>query len=108
MVVSSAQTVVEKDFKAVIREGRIQKIGVEFLEHVMMAQPLYHLKSNDWEVWLRNIISFCSTGKRQCYAENAFNEVSDQCRIFPLDVKERLCSEIDTPEDLEMVRRRLV
>ena len=40
--------------------------------------------------------------------ENAFNEVSDKCLIYPLDVKDELCSEIDNKEDLEKVSRALI
>ena len=42
-----------------------------------------------------------------CYAENALNEVSAQCNIHPLDVKDRLCAEIDDPEDLAGVSAKL-
>ena len=43
----------------------------------------------------------------KCYAENAFNEVSDVCVIKPIDVKDKLCAEIDNPEDLAVVSARL-
>ena len=39
--------------------------------------------------------------------ENAFNEVSDKCLIYPFDVKDKLCNEIDNPEDLENVKKRI-
>lgn len=107
MAVSSTLPLPEKDFKAVINGGRIEKVGIEFFENAMAAQPLYKIKKEDWSVWLDNIGKFCDSDNRKCYAENAFNEVSGKCIIKPLDVKDMLCSEIDTPEDLKIVGDRL-
>lgn len=107
MTVSSTIDLPEKDFKAVIKDGKIVKVGIEFFNDAMAAQPLYKINKEDWKVWLDNIIKFCESGNRKCYAENAFNEVSDACNIYPLDVKNGLCAEIDTPEDLAIVSAKL-
>lgn len=103
MTVSSTQPLPQKDFKAVIRDGKVEKVGIEFFDNAMAAQPLYKLLKEDWNVWLDRIEEYCAADNRKCYAENAFNEVSDRCRIFPLDIKDKLCAEIDTPEDFEAV-----
>ena len=105
MTISSTLPLPEKDFKSVITGENIEKVGIEFFDSAYAAQPLYKIKKEDWEVWLDSIVSFCEKGITSCYAENAFNEVSDKCRIYPLDVKDELCSEIDNPEDLERVRK---
>ena len=107
MVVSSTQPLPEKDFKAVIKDGRVEKVGVDFFDNAMAAQPLYKILKQDWLVWLKTIEKYCETGNRLVYAENAFNEVSDQCKIYPFDVRDMLCAEIDTPEDLEAVRKKV-
>ena len=107
MTVSSTIPIPQKDFKAVVLDNRIQKIGVEFFDNVVAAQPLYKLMKNDWKIWLNNIINFCENNVVKCYAENAFNEVSDKCLIYPLDVKSELCAEIDDLNDLEKVKLRL-
>ena len=107
MAVSSTLPLPEKDFKAVIKDSRIEKVGIEFFDNAMAAQPLYKIKNEDWLVWLANIGKFCEVDNRKVYAENAFNEVSDRCKIHPCDVKDMLCAEIDTPEDLETVSKRL-
>ena len=107
MTVSSTLALPEKDFKAVVREGKVLKVGIEFFEDAMAAQPLYKLLSQDWKVWLDRIVAFCEGGNCKCYAENAFNEVSGQCSVLPLDFKDKLCAEIDTPEDLAAVSARL-
>ena len=106
MTVSSVLPLPEKDFKAVITDGRIEKVGIEFFESAMAAQPLYKLNRKDWNVWLDSIVAFCENDTRKCYAENAFNVVSDRCLIYPLDIKDMLCSEIDNPEDLAVVSER--
>lgn len=107
MTVSSTLELPEKDFKAVITDSRITKVGIEYFNGAMAAQPLYKLNRNDWRAWLDRIVCYCEDGERTCYAENAFNEVSDACKIFPLDIKNMLCSEIDNPEDLAVVSHRL-
>ena len=107
MTVSSTLCLPQKDFKAVIQDGHISKVGVEFFNDAMAAQPLYKFKKADWKVWLDNIAVFCENNNLRCYAENAFNEVSDQCLIYPLDIRNLLCSEIDNPEDLALVYSRV-
>lgn len=107
MTVSSTLPLPEKDFKAVINDGRISAVGIEFFENALAAQPLYKLKKEDWEEWLKNIERFCESKNTSVYAENAFNEVSDKCKIVPLDVRNALCSEIDTQEDLAVISARL-
>jgi phosphoenolpyruvate phosphomutase len=107
MAVSSTAELPEKDFKAVISDGTIKKVGIEFFTDAMAAQPLYKLEKKDWLVWLDRIIQFCDSDNRKCYAENAFNEVSDLCVINPLDVEGALCAEIDTPDDLAVISARL-
>ena len=107
MTVSSTLALPEKDFKAVIRDGKVVKVGIEFFEDALAAQPLYKLLNKDWKVWLDRIAAFCEEGQCKCYAENAFNEVSDRCAVLPLDFKDQLCAEIDTPEDLAAVSARL-
>ena len=107
MTVSSTVPLPEKDFKAVIKDSRIEKVGIEFFDNAMAAQPLYKILKEDWLVWLKNIEKFCENDNRKVYAENAFNEVSDQCKIYPCDVMDMLCAEIDTPEDLEVVSKKV-
>ena len=107
MVVSSVLPLPEKDFKAVIADGRVVEVGINCFDNAMYAQALYKLNKADWKIWLDEIIAFCERKDDKCYAENAFNLVSDKCIIKPLDVKNLMCREIDNPEDLEMVANEL-
>ena len=107
MKVSSTEPLPDKDFKAVVKNGRVEKVGIEFFESAMEAQALYKLNKDDWKIWLGEIVKFCESGNVKVYAENAFNRVSDECGIYAFDAKGKLCAEIDTPEDLEIVKAKL-
>lgn len=107
MAASSTLELPQKDFKAVIENGRIKKVGIEFFDHAWAAQALYKLCWKDWKIWLDEITAFCDQGNVKCYAENAFNRISHLCNITAYDVKDRLCAEIDTPEDLMIVSAKL-
>ena len=107
MKVSSVLPLPEKDFKAVVRDGFVRKVGVSFFDDAMEAQALYRLKREDWARWLSEIEAFCRRGETNVYAEEALNRLDGACRIRALDVGSRLCAEIDTPEDLSSVSARL-
>lgn len=107
MVTSSTLELPQKDFKAVVEAGKVTKVGIDFFDHAQAAQALYKLQKQDWRIWLDKIISFCEKGDVKCYAENALNEVSQHCNIIAYDVKDRLCAEVDTPEDLAVVSAKL-
>lgn len=107
MTVSSTLPLPEKDFKAVIEHGKISRIGIEFFNNACAAQPLYKILKEDWKIWLESITQFCEKGDVRCYAENAFNMISDQCCIRPLDVMNNLCNEIDTQDDLAVISSKL-
>lgn len=108
MKVSTTIPLPDKDFKAVVDNNlKVSKVGIEFFDSALEAQAMYKINKEDWKVWLDKIIEYCENDNRKCYAENAFNEVSDRCNIYGFDAKDRLCTEIDTPEDLAKVQRRL-
>lgn len=107
MTVSSTLSLTEKDFKAVLEGEQIKKIGVEYYNCAIAAQPLYKIRKDDWIVWLNRIIKFCENDNVECYAEKAFNQVSDGCKLYPLDIKNELCNEIDDCENLDEVINRL-
>lgn len=107
MIVSSTNPLPEKDFKAVVIDGVVNAVGVEFFNDAVAAQPLYKLLRDDWKKWLEKIEQFCESGKRNVYAENALNELKGSAGIHPLDVRDLLCAEIDDPSDLESVSNQL-
>ena len=107
MTVSYSQPLPEKDFKAVVKNGTVIKVGVEFFNEAVEAQALYKLNREDWKIWLDKIIDFCETGNIKVYAEKALNELNGEANIYALDVENLLCSEIDNPEDLAVVTTKL-
>lgn len=107
MAVSSKVELPEKDFKAVIENNKVTKVGIRFFNNALAAQPLYYLQNKDWKIWLDKIVEFCELGNCKVYAEDALNEVSEECSLFPLDIKDALCGEVDTPEDLLQVSKKL-
>ncbi len=107
MTVSSTLPLPEKDFKAVVKNGRVMKVGIEFFNDAMAAQPLYKLTKDAWRQWLDKIAAFCEEGNRKVYAENALNELDGAADIHAIDVDNMLCAEIDNPEDLAVVSAKL-
>ena len=107
MAVSSTLPLPEKDFKAVLQDGKVQKVGIEFFEDAVAAQALYRLRKEDWRKWLDSIRAFCEAGNTKVYAENALNVLDGAANIYSLDVKDLLCAEVDDPTDLATVSARL-
>lgn len=107
MTVSSTAELPKKDFKAVIKDGLITEVGIDCFNNALAAQPLYKLTAEDFSKWLGSIEKFCEAGNTGVYAENAFNEISAECPIYPFDTKNSICNEIDTPEDLAIVSSKL-
>lgn len=97
----------EKDFKALIKRGRVVRIGVNLSgPGTFFCAPLYRFSRADFLLWLDKIDDFVRQGKVDGYAEDAFNEISDDVLLRPLYFKE-FCMEIDTKVDLEKARRYL-
>ncbi len=107
MAVSTTLPLPSKDFKAVIRDGEVIRVGVEFFQNALAAQPLYFLRRDDWKKWQGAIHGFCQRGDRSVYAENALNTLENACHIRAVDMENLLCAEIDNPDDLAVVKARL-
>lgn len=108
MAVSSTLPLPEKDFKAVVADGFVQKVGTGFFgEGAMAAQALYKLEKADWLRWLDKIAEYCEAGNTGVYAENALNDLDGAANVRAVDVRDLLCAEIDNPDDLAVVSARL-
>lgn len=95
----------EKDFKGIIVDGMVKRIGIDVSgKNIFFLAPLYKLKKHDFMLWMKKIGEFVNAGRVHEYAENAFNEISDQLSLFPLFYDGLFCREIDTPDDLKIVR----
>jgi len=95
----------KKDFKAVIKNNRVVKIGVEFFEkNAFFSAPLYKFSMSDFMLWLYEIGKAVKKGNLKIYAESVFNEISGKIFLHPLFYAEEICMEIDTMEDLKTAR----
>ena len=98
----------QKDFKARISDGWITQIGVDvFGADCIASQPAYKLRQPDMQAWMEAIEVFCARQQTGVYAEEALNTVLDRLRLRPLQLRGRLCHEIDDSADLFDVTERL-
>jgi L-glutamine-phosphate cytidylyltransferase len=104
VVVDTTLPLPDKDFKAVVQDGRVVAVGIEFFDDAVACQPLYRLSRADWELWLDAIVDYCERGIRGVYAEHALNELTDTMTLRPYDVHGAICTEVDTVDDLQRVR----
>jgi len=95
----------EKDFKARVEKGRIKEIGVNVTgENAYFCPPLYKLNREGIRRWTEQMGEFIRGGNVNCYAEDAFNAISDELTIRPFYYAKERCMEIDSFEDLEEAR----
>jgi len=67
--------------------------------------PLYFWTKKDFSSWMKEIGKFIEKGETSCYAENAFNEISNTLNLIPLDIVNEFCMEIDTLDDLNLAKQ---
>ena len=108
VVVDSTIPIPKDDFKAKIVDSHVKYIGVDYFnDDAISCQPFYFLRNEDWKIWKNKIRDFCSEGNTNVYAENALNTLTDEIIIDALDVKGKLCMEVDTKDDLSRVKEIL-
>ena len=94
-----------KDFKAVIKNDRVLRIGIEFCgENAFFLAPLYKFSKLDYLFWLDEIGKAVKKGETKIYAENIFNRISNRIQLHPVYFTDEICLEIDTKEDLERAK----
>jgi phosphoenolpyruvate phosphomutase len=99
----------EKDFKALIKNNKVLKIGVNlFCENAFFSLPLYKFSKKDFLIWINEMEKEIKDGNLDIYAEDAFNNISDEITLHPLYFSKEFCMEIDTKEDLEIARNLLM
>jgi len=102
VLVNKEVKVPKKDFKAIIENDKVVKIGVNFFtENSYLLMPLYKFSKKDFSIWMEEIDKEIKNGKLNIYAEDAFNNISNQIKLRPLYFTKELCMEIDTMDDLK-------
>jgi phosphoenolpyruvate phosphomutase len=96
----------KKDFKALIIDKRVVKIGVDVSgpKSAFLA-PLYKLTDQFFRSWLDQISAFINDNKVNCYAEDALNEILNQLNLKPFYINDLSCKEIDDFEDLNYIKK---
>jgi len=96
----------KKDFKALIVNEKIIRIGVDiFGPNCAFLAPLYKLSKQFFKIWLNQIEKFIKQNKVDCYAEDALNEILDKLDLKPIYIDDIGCMEIDDFEDLEVIKK---
>ena len=86
----------KKDFKAEFCCGYVKKVATYInSENCVAFQPLYKLNKFDWLIWAQVIKQFCNKRNTNVYVEEVLDTVLDQIKLRPLDLKDRLCMEVD-------------
>ena len=98
----------EKDFKALIIDEKIIKIGVNVSgSNSAFLAPLYKLTKQFFNVWLNQIEKFINKNRVNCYAEDALNEILYKLILKPFYFQNKICKEIDDIKDLELIIKYL-
>jgi alcohol dehydrogenase class IV/GTP:adenosylcobinamide-phosphate guanylyltransferase len=106
--VNKEKVLPQKDFKAKLKDNKIQKIGIEIFDADCYAfQPFYKLSKEYIIKWLGRISGFIASGMNQVYAENALNEILPSLNIEAFDYENYYIDEIDTPQDLKRVSEEI-
>ncbi len=99
----------KKDFKALIIDERVVKIGVDvFGPNSAFLAPLYKLTDQFFRSWLDQISAFVNANKVNYYAEDALNEILNQLNLKPFYINDLSCKEIDDLEDLNIIKKILL
>ena len=103
VIVSHDAKKLNKDFKAVVEDGKISRIGVQYSgPNTFSCLPLYKLSLKFISTWQARIDEFISDNKVSCYAEDALNTLMPGLGLCPFYIRNKFCMEIDTYEDLEI------
>jgi len=96
----------QKDFKAEVIGNNIKRIGVNlFGENASFLAPVYKFSKDGFNTLLNEIENFVKAGNVNGYAEDAFNNISGNLKLYPLYYKGELCMEVDNNEDLILARK---
>ncbi|MEK6923043.1 MAG: phosphocholine cytidylyltransferase family protein [Nanoarchaeota archaeon] len=108
VLVNNKIKVPEKDFKSRIKDGDVKEIGVNvFGKAAFFLAPVYKFSKEDFNVCLKEIDRLVKKGDVTLYAEDAFNNIFDQIKLYPVYYGDEFCMEIDNYDDLEIARKFL-
>lgn len=95
----------EKDFKGNIQNNIVKEIGVNvFGKNTFFLAPVYKFSKDSFMLLLKEIENFIKKDNVNVYAEDAFNNIYDQIKLYPLYYGDEFCMEIDDFDDLEIAK----
>lgn len=98
----------KKDFKSRIEGDIVKEIGINvFGKNCFFSLPIYKISKDSFLLWTKEIEKLVKKGEIQAYAETVFNNISSQINLKPIYLNNEFCTEIDTTEELEIVRKYL-
>ena len=96
----------EKDFKGKIEEDIVARISVNISgENAFFLAPIYKFSKDSFDLWLDEMDKFVKSGNVKVYAEEAFNNISTQLKLYPVYYDDEFCMEIDNFDDLEIAKK---
>ena len=99
----------EKDFKVQIKNNLVKKISVNVKgQNAFFLAPIYKVSKEDFALWMDKIDEMVKNGIVNVYAEEAFNLISNNIKLYPIYFKRELCMEIDDHKDLETARKKFM
>ena len=105
VLVNPAVPAPEKDFKALVEQERVARIGVDVSgPAAFFCAPVYRFSKAGFRRWLDRVGDYVRRGRVDCYAEDALNEVLAEGLLLRPVFFESFCMEIDTAADLEVAR----
>ena len=108
VLIKKGGRVPKKDFKVRIKNRLITEIGVNvFGPDAKFCAPLYKFLKKDFKKLLKQIEKFIKDNRIDCYAEDAFNAISSEIKLFPIYYNKEFCMEIDDFDDLEKAKNIL-
>jgi L-glutamine-phosphate cytidylyltransferase len=106
VLVNGSVELPEKDFKGVIREGRVRKIAVDvFSDDCAFLLPMYKLTIETMNRWFEEMELFREKNDLKVYAENALNNLLEDLNLKPVYINSKFCMEIDDIKDLELAKK---
>ncbi|MFO7951366.1 MAG: NTP transferase domain-containing protein [Bacillota bacterium] len=98
----------EKDFKAEIKNGRVKRIGVDLFSNAsVFLIPFYRLSRETFGAWLKEMKRFEEENRLKVYAEDALNNLLEELPLYPVELKDEFCTEIDDKNDFAVVKKYL-
>lgn len=106
VLVNKKMKLPEKDFKAVIEDNRVIKIGTKFFgKNAFACFPMYKFFKKDFLLWLNECEKYIEKGNVKIYAEDVFNKISNKVLLHPMYFNNEICMEIDTKENVKRAEK---